>query len=53
MNSYKDKEHAKKFYHIIMYSDLPEESITKTRVCMYQKQCFFMDAMHEPEYDYT
>ena len=38
MNSYKDKEHAKKFYHTIMYSGLPEESIAKTRVCMYQKQ---------------
>ena len=38
MNSYKDKEHAKKFYDTIMYSGLPEESITKTRVYMYQRQ---------------
>ena len=38
MNSYKDKEHPKKFYHTIMYSGLPGESITKTRVRMYQKQ---------------
>ena len=38
MNSYKDKEHAKKFYHTIKYSGLPGDSITKTRVRMYQKQ---------------
>ena len=38
MNLYKGVEHAKKFYHKVMYSGLPGESITKTRVCMYQKQ---------------
>ena len=38
MNSYKDVGHAETFYHTIMYSGLTGESITKTRVCMYQKQ---------------
>ena len=38
INSYKDEKHAKKFYHTIMYSDLPGESITETRARMYQQQ---------------
>ena len=37
MKSYKYKEHAKNFYHTIMYSGLPGESITKTRVRMYHR----------------
>ena len=38
INFYKDVEHSKKFSHTTMYSDVPGESITETRVCMYQKQ---------------
>ena len=38
INSYKDVEHEKRFYHTIMYPGLPGESITETRVRMYQKK---------------
>ena len=38
VNSYKDVEHGKRFYHTIIYFGLPGQSITETRVRMYQKQ---------------
>ena len=38
IKSYKDVEHAKKFYQTIMHSGLPGESITETTVRMHQKQ---------------
>ena len=38
INSYKDVELARTFYHTLMYSGLPGERITETRIRMYQKQ---------------